>query len=443
MENTLLRDDIRKLFFRYIIPSIIGVLVNSLYVIVDGIFIGNGVGEVGLASVNIDYPAICFNIAVGLLLGIGAATVISIKLGEDKKEDAKRLLGTSIFLMIIIGIVITVVGLIFLEPLMRFFGAEGEVLKLTKEYTTIMFLFTTFHILSSGLNPIVRADGNPKLSMGVLVAGALVNIFLDWLFVMKLNMGIRGAATATVIGISLSASYLLYYFFSNRANIKINFSYLRVNHNTLKSIITSGVVSFLTQTSLGIMYLIQDKLLLKYGTIIDVSIFAIVAYISVIFIQILLGIAQGIQPIVGYNYGAGEFERTKKTLKLTIIVNLVLGILGFILVCIFNKQLVLVFNNNPQVVNIARKRLIIYLSSLPVLGIVVIVASYYQAIKNDIFANILSIARCYAFLIPLSYILSKFLRAEGIFWAQPLSDYLSLILVVILYIVEKRFKINN
>src|SRR3712207_1633530 len=136
------------------------------------------------------------------------------------------------------------------------------------------------------------------------------------------------------------------------------------------------------------MYLIQDKLLLKYGTIIDVSIFAIVAYISVIFIQILLGIAQGIQPIVGYNYGAGEFERTKQTLKLTIIVNLVLGILGFILVCIFNKQLVLVFNNNPQVVKIASKRLIIYLSSLPVLGIVVIMSSYYQATKNDIFAKI-------------------------------------------------------
>lgn len=443
MENTLLRDDIRKLFFRYIIPSIIGVLVNSLYVIVDGVFIGNGVGAVGLASVNIDYPAICFNIGIGLLLGIGAATVISIKLGEDKKEEAKKVLGTSIFLMIIIGIVITIVGLIFLEPLMRFFGAEGDVLKLTKEYTTIMFLFTTFHILSSGLNPIVRADGNPKLSMGVLVAGALINIFLDWLFVMKLNMGIRGAATATVIGISLSASYLLYYFFSDRANIKINFSYLRINHNTLKSIMTSGVVSFLTQTSLGIMYLIQDKLLLKYGTIIDVSIFAIVAYISVIFIQILLGIAQGIQPIVGYNYGAGEFDRTKQTLKLTIIVNLVLGILGFILVCIFNKQLVLVFNNNPQVVKIASKRLIIYLSSLPVLGIVVIISSYYQATKNDIFANILSIARWYAFLIPLSYILSKFLRAEGIFWAQPISDYLSLILVAILYIVEKRLKINN
>ncbi|MDU1347893.1 MATE family efflux transporter [Clostridium butanoliproducens] len=438
MRNDLIKDSTLSLFFKFVIPSIVGILVNSLYLIIDGIFIGRGVGEIALASINIIFPAACANMAVGSLFGTGAATLISIRLGENKREEAKDILGTSIFIMILISTVISIVGIIFLEPIMRFLGAEGEVLILSKQYGTILFLVTPFHVLATGLNPITRSDGNPKLSMNILIIASILNVFLDWLFVIKLNLGIIGAGCATAIGIIGSSIYLLFYFFSKQANIRIKLSYLKIKLKLLREVFVSGFMSFAMQVALAFIIFIQNQILLSYGSTLDVSIFAIVGYISIIFIQILYGIAQGIQPIIGYNYGANEYGRVRQILKISLIADVIFGHATFIFVYVFSRKLVGIFNSNPEVIKLAARRLVIYLASMPTVGIVITFASYFQATKRNLFANILSVGRSFVLLIPISFILPHFMGVDGVFLAPVVADYIGLIVTIFICINLKR-----
>ena len=443
MGNDLIKKNTLSLFFKFVIPSIIGILVNSLYLIIDGIFIGRGVGEIALASINLIFPAACINMAIGSLFGTGAATLISIRLGENKREESKNILGTSILVMILVSAFISLIGLIFLEPIMRFLGAEGEVLNLSKQYGTILFLITPFHVLATGLNPITRSDGNPKLSMNILITASILNGFLDWLFVIKLNLGIIGAGCATAIGIIGSSVYLLFYFFSKQANLRIKLSYLKIKIDILKEICTSGFMSFAMQVALGFIIFIQNQILLSYGTTLDVSIFAIVGYISIVFIQILYGIAQGIQPIIGYNYGAKEHGRVKEILKISLIADVIFGSATFIFVYIFSSKLVGIFNSNPEVIKLAAKRLVIYLASMPTVGIVITFASYFQATKRNLFANIISVGRSFVLLIPISFILPYFIGVDGVFLAPVVADYIGLVVTIIICLNLKNNKDNK
>ncbi len=438
MENSLSTKSIRSLFLKFVIPAIIGVLVNSLYIIIDGIFIGRGVGETGLAAINILWPVMCSNMAIGMLLGVGGSALIAIRLGQNEKEEARQILGTSIFSMILIGLIITIVGLLFLEPIMIFLGAEGEVLKLSKEYSVIIISATIMHILSTGLNPIARAEGNPKLSMNILIISAILNGFLDWLFVMKLGYGMAGAAAATIVGMTLSGIYFLYYFFSRKSKLHIRLKHLKIKFNILKEICISGFVSFGMQMSLGILTFIQNNLILHYGTTTDLAMFAIVGYVATIFLEILLGIAQGTQPIIGYNYGAEKHDRVRKTLRLALIVDIVYGCIALILLFIFATSIVNIFNDNMEFVNSTATRLKMYLGSLPFLGIVITYGSYYQSIQKDLYANIISMGRSFIFLIPVSFILPKFLGVEGVFLSPLVSDTLALATTIFIGILNKR-----
>ncbi|MEG2354017.1 MAG: MATE family efflux transporter [Clostridium sp.] len=438
MREEILKKDIGSLFIKFVIPAVVGMLVNAMYIIVDGIFIGNGVGELGLASVNIDFPVLCINMAIAMLFGVGSSILISIKCGEGKKEDAEKLLGTTVLTVLVIGAIITVLGLTFLEPIMVFLGAQGEVLVLTMDYSRIIFMFTIAYILSCALNPIVRADGNPALAMTVLVVGAVVNVILDWLFVIKLGYGMKGAAWATVIGMTLSGSYLLFYFFSGKSNVKLRMHNLKFDFYLLRLIIISGFVSFGIQVSLGIMTLIQNKLLLKYGTMIDVSVFAIVGYISVMSAQVLVGVAEGIQPIIGYNYGAGNIERTKKTLRLTIKVDFVLGFLFLFLFIFAGDFIVSIFNTNPEIVELASRRLLMYLAGVPVVGLVYTFANYYQAMKKNMYANLISMGRSFMYLLPSTLILPMIIGVEGVFIAPAIADYCAVVTVIVIILREKK-----
>ena len=438
MENSLSTKSIGSLFLKFVIPAIIGVLVNSVYIIVDGIFIGRGVGETGLAAINILWPVMCSNMAIGMLLGVGGSALIAIKLGQNEKDEAKQILGTSVFCMILIGLIITIVGLLFLEPIMIFLGAEGEVLKLSKEYSVIIISATIMHILSTGLNPIARAEGNPKLSMNILIISAMLNAFLDWLFVMKLGYGMAGAAAATIVGMTLSGLYFLYYFFSRKSKLHIKLKHLRIKFNILKEICISGFVSFGMQMSLGILTFIQNNLILHYGTTTDLAMFAIVGYVATIFLEILLGIAQGTQPIIGYNYGAEKYDRVKKTLRIALIVDIVYGCIALILLFIFATSIVNIFNDNLEFVNSTAARLKMYLGSLPFLGIVITYGSYYQSIQKDLYANIISMGRSFIFLVPVSFILPKFLGVEGVFLSPLVSDTLALATTIFIGILNKR-----
>lgn len=437
MNVDLGKHNIKSLFLKFVIPAIIGLLVNAVYIIVDGIFIGRGVGENGLAAINILWPIMCLNLAVGLLLGVGAATRISVKLGEKNIEFSKKILSVSIFSMILIGVIVMICGLVFLEPILKSLGATGEVLNLSKEYSRIIYTFTIFQILSTALNPIVRTEGNPKLAMNILIICAILNGILDWIFVIKLNLGMKGAALATIIGITFSAVYLLYYFISSKSILRINLKTLKFNVNIFMDIIASGFVSFAVELSFGVLICIQNKLLLKYGNTIDVAIFAIVGYIAVIFLETLNGIAQGIQPIIGYNYGAKKYDRVKEVLIFSIKMDIILGTLGLIIVFVFAKPMVHLFTNNYEIMPLAIERLKIYLISLPIIGIIVTSGSYYQAIHKNVYANIITLSKSFIFLIPASYILPKYMAVNGIFFAPLVANFITLIITIFILFIEK------
>ncbi|HAG42719.1 MAG TPA: hypothetical protein DCL31_04250, partial [Clostridium sp.] len=313
-----------------------------------------------------------------------------------------------------------------------------EVLKLSKEYSVIIISATIMHILSTGLNPIARAEGNPKLSMNILIISAMLNAFLDWVFVMKLGYGMKGAAAATIVGMTLSGLYFLYYFFSRKSKLHIRLKHLKIKFNILKEICISGFVSFGMQMSLGILTFIQNNLILHYGTTTDLAMFAIVGYVATIFLEILLGIAQGTQPIIGYNYGAEKYDRVKKALRIALIVDIVYGCIALILLFIFATSIVNIFNDNLEFVNSTAARLKMYLGSLPFLGIVITYGSYYQSIQKDLYANIISMGRSFIFLVPVSFILPKFLGVEGVFLSPLVSDTLALATTIFIGILNKR-----
>ncbi|MEG2354016.1 MAG: MATE family efflux transporter [Clostridium sp.] len=438
MQKEILEEKIPSLFIKFVIPGIVGMLVNAMYAIVDGIFIGNNVGELGLAAVNIQFPIFCINGAIAALFGVGASIWISIKRGQGKDVEAEKILGTAVFMLGTISLAISGTVLLFMKPIMSFLGASGEVLPLTMEYSKIIFYIAFFQMIGSALHPVIRADGRPSVAMKVGVISSIGNVVLDWIFVSVFPFGIKGAAFATGLCMTGACLYMLYYFTKGNSNIKIRVENLRFKPRLLKCVVVSGFVSFGIQISLGILSLIQNKLLLKYGTVIDVSVFAILGYISCISAQTLLGIAEGIQPIIGYNFGANNHNRVKEVLRLTVKVDLVVGFL-FLLLFIFGGELLIsAFNNNPEVVQLARKRLLMYLGGVPVVGLVYTYANYYQATKRDVYANLVSMGRSFIYYLPATLILPKIIGVNGVFLAASVADYLAVATVIILVFLEKR-----
>lgn len=438
MHKEILEKRIPSLFIKFVIPGIVGMLVNAMYAIVDGIFIGNNVGELGLAAINIQFPILCINGAIAALFGVGASIWVSMRRGQGKDEEAEKFLGTAMITLGSIALVISAIVLIFVSPIMSFLGASGEVLGLTIDYSKIIFCIAFFQMIGTSLHPIIRADGKPAVAMKVGVISSLGNVVLDWLFVSVLPFGIKGAALATSICMTLSCLYMLYYFTKGKSNIKIKKENLRFNVKLLKAIVISGFVSFGIQISLGIISLIQNKLLLKYGSVIDVSVFAIVGYISCISAQTLLGIAEGIQPIIGYNFGAGKNHRVKEVLRLTIKVDVVVGFLFLLLFIFAGEFIVSIFNDNPEVVKLASKRLLMYLGGVPVVGIVYTYANYYQATKRDFYANLVSMGRSFIYFFPATLILPTIIGVEGVFLAASVADYLAALTVLVLVFLEKK-----
>ncbi|MBZ9687038.1 MATE family efflux transporter [Clostridium estertheticum] len=423
-------EGIGKLLFKFSVPAITGMIVNALYNIVDRIYIGHikGVGSYALSGLAITFPISVIIMAFGMLVGIGASAVISIRLGEKNKEAADDILGNAVILITIISIVLSVLGILFLNKLLIIFGASENSIPYAKAYIQIILMGAVFQNIGFGINNIIRAEGNPKMAMITMVFGAIINIILDPILIFGFNMGIQGAAIATVISQAFNTLWVLKYFtFKNSGSVlKIVKANLMLHSDIIKDIFAIGMAPFSMQIASSLVVILYNKGLYSYGGDLAIAAMGILNSVSMLIFMPIFGISQGIQPIIGYNYGAKSYTRVLKVLKYAVIAGTCIATIGFITVQLFARPLIAVFvGNNPDLINLGARGLRIDLIFLPILGFQILGASYFQAINEAKTSMILSILRQVIVLIPLILILPLFFKLDGLWLSQPVADLIA------------------
>ncbi|WP_291634924.1 MATE family efflux transporter, partial [Clostridium sp.] len=416
--------------FKFSVPAITGMIVNALYNIVDRMYIGHikGVGTDALSGLAITFPISVIIMAFGMLVGIGASAVISIRLGEKNKDAADNILGNAVILITIISLVLGLFGVLFLDKLLILFGASGNNIPYAKTYIQIILIGAVFQNIGFGINNIIRAEGNPKMAMFTMIFGAIINIILDPIFIFVFNMGIQGAAIATIISQVFNTLWVLKYFtFKNSGSIlKIKKANLKIDTHIIKDIFAIGIAPFSMQIASSLVAILYNKGLGTYGGDRAIAAMGILNSISMLIFMPIFGISQATQPIIGYNYGAKLYPRVLKVLKLAIIYATYISIIGFIGVQLFAKPLIGAFvGNKPELINLGARGLRIDLIVLPILGFQIIGASYFQAINEAKTSMLLSILRQVIVLIPLILILPLFYKLDGLWFSQPCADVIS------------------
>ena len=431
---------IGKLLLQYSVPAIIGMIVNALYNIVDRMFIGNipNIGSLAITGVGITMPIMTIILAFGMLIGIGATANISLNLGKGNRPTAEKLLGNAFTLSIIVGLAIAIVGTICANPILNLFGASENTLFYAKEYLNIILLGCTFNILSFSLNSTVRADGNPKMSSLTMVIGCGTNIILDYVFIFIFNLGVKGAALATIISQAITFFIILYYYTIGNSNLKLKVENFKLKKHLVTMTFAIGIAPFATQIANSLVQVIANNALKTYGSDLAIGAMTVISSLNIVFMMPIFGINQGCQPIIGFNYGAKKYKRAKETFKYATMAACVICIIGFTIIQCFPTQIISLFNNDPKLTNLAMRGIRIYLLMMPIVGINIVATSYYQSIGKAKVSMFVSLLRQVILLIPFTIILPKFIGLDGVWAAGACADSLSVIITLIL--LKKEFK---
>ena len=436
-KDYIANEKLSKLIMKFSIPCVIAMVVNALYSTVDQIFIGQGVGYIGNAATNITFPLVVLALGFSLLLGDGAAAFYSIKLGEKNKEEGAKAIGNAIILMVVLGLIFLIFGYVFMEKLLWSFGATSNNISIALDYMRIILIGFPFMILAAGLNSIIRADGSPEYSMLAMILGAVANIILDPIFIFNFNMGVKGAAIATIIGQILSCIISLMYF-KKLKNIKFKKEHLKFDIKVSKTIMFLGASSLITQVAVMVIIVVSNNMLKHYGaqsiygSDIPISAIGIVMKVNEILLGVVIGIAMGGQPILGYNYGAKNFARVKDTYFMLIKIATVVSIIGFILFQFFTQNIISIFGQNDVLYNeFALKSFKIFLMLCIFIGFELTTCVFFQAIGHPVKAVILTLCKQTFFIVPLMIILPKFFGVLGVLYAGPCAEILSVIVTII------------
>ena len=440
----LKKDNINKLILAFSIPCVISMLINSVYNIVDQIFIGQGVGTLGNAATNVIFPLVILFNAIAGLIGNGTAANMSLKLGEGKKEEARKSVGSAITIIIISSIIISIIAYILLPKLVMFFGCTKSVYDYAIEYGKIIILGAPFMIIYSALSSIIRADGSPKYSMILLVIGAIINIILDPIMIFTFNMGVKGGAIATIIG--QFVSFILAIIYLNKTKsfklTKKDF----IPNKTIFKVMGLGLSSFITQMTVLVLFVFMNNILTslgastKYGSDIPLSVYGVVSKINSLFISSVLGIAIGSQPIIGYNYGAGEYKRVKETLKKVLIINFTIAFIFNLAFFIFPNYIVLPFiklsdPNYDLFIEFAVLLCRTFMAVITLNALEMTTSIVVQSLGKVFKATIVSFIRQIILLIPISLTLSYVfnLGLNGALYAGMISDILCFIICIFIF----------
>lgn len=443
-KNKFQVQSVKRLLASLAIPSIIANLVNALYNVVDQIFIGQKLGFLGNAATNVAFPLTTICLAIGLMIGIGAATNFNLEIGRKNIRKAKSVTGTAVSLLFVSGILICVLVNIFLRPLLLSFGATEKIFDYAITYTEITSFGIPFLLFSVGSNPLVRADGNSIYSMVAIVIGAILNTILDPFFMFYLNMGIDGAAIATVISQIISALILFAYFFKFKT-VKFELKDFKIIPHEIITLFFLGMSPFIFQCSALVIQIVANNLLKFYGansiygSEIPIAIAGIVMKINVIFIAIILGLSQGAQPITGYNYGAKRYTKVHDILRMTLKVAIIISVITFVIFQIFPRQIISAFGSGSELYfKYGVKYMRIFLLFIALNGVQSVITIFFVSIGKAHMGAFLSLMKQIISLLPLLFLLPQFFGLDGIMYAFPVADLIAFI--VSLVVLEKELK---
>lgn len=444
-ENPLGYEKISKLLRSFAVPSITATLVSSLYNIVDQVFIGQGVGYLGNAATNVSYPLSTICLAISLLIGIGSASRFSICLGRGDTDQAAKIAGNGVTLMVLAGILYLVLGEVLLTPMLRIFGATTEVMPYAQSYASIILIGMPFLILTNGISNLIRADGSPKYSMICMVAGAVVNTILNPIFIFVFQWGMFGAALATILGQILSFLLAIHYLWAFRT-ITLEKECFRPDWRDGLHTLSMGISSSVNQIAITIVQVVLNNSLTYYGAMsvygedIPLAACGIVMKTNAILLSIIVGISQGVQPIIGFNYGARKYDRVKQAYLLAIRWNFVISAVGFLLFQLFPRPIISIFGSGEELYfDFAVLFMRTFLFMVIVNGVQVLSSSFFTAIGKALKGLLLSLTRQVFFLIPLILILPLWLGIFGVLLAGPIADFIAFVVSVLL--VKKEFSI--
>lgn len=430
---------IGKLMWTYFLPSFAGMLANSLYNIVDRIYIGQGVDALALSGLSVVFPLMIIFMAFGMLVGMGAAVRISLSLGEKNYARANQILGNALFMTVTLGIALTVTAYLLKEPALRLFGAGPETIKYASEYYGIIIAGVPFGLTGYALNNLIRAEGNPRSSMISIFISAGVNIILDPILIFGFDMGVKGAAYATIFSQFILFVWVLVHFRGKRSVLKLKKVNIRPDPLIIKLIITIGFAPFAMNIAFSVVTGIMNTQLIKFGGDIAVGAMGIVNSATILMVLAIISINMAIQPIVGFNYGAGLYCRVRTAVLLAMKYATLVAVGGWLICMLFPGSIISVFNSDNMELRAAGiMGLRIYCAVLPVIGFQIIASSYFQAIGMAKIATLLSLLRQILVLLPLVLILPKFWGIEGVWIANPISDVAAAVISFIIF--RREFK---
>jgi putative MATE family efflux protein len=436
-DQSVLNDDrIGRLLLKLSIPAFIGMLVMTLYNVIDTIFISYKVGPLGIAGLSIVFPLQMLSLAIGQLAGIGGASPISRLIGAGNVPRAERVLGNSISLAVILSIVVSIVGLFNIDFLLRIMGSSDTILPYAKDYMTVILFGFVIQTLSMAMGSLIIAEGNARISMNGMIIGSVLNIVFCTVFVVGLNMGVRGSALATVLAQLISLSYYLWFRFSGKGFLKLQLKNLIIEWSVIKEICAIGVASFIQMLAVSLPIVFINRELGMYGGDIAISTFGILNRLMMFAILPGIVIGQGLQPILGFNYGARRFDRALRSIKIAMIAATICSVVAFSVLYFIPQPIIRIFTDDAQVISLASHGAKDMFLTAYLAGFLMVGSTIFQALGKAIPSFITAIARSALFLIPMVLILPHFWQLDGVWLAYPVTDALTCVLVITLFIPQ-------
>ena len=429
-----------RLLWQYALPGVIAMTASSLYNMVDSIFIGHGVGPMALAALGISFPLMNIGAAFGAAVGICGSTLMSLRLGQRQYDKANNVLGNMVGLNIITGLLVGIVSIIFLDPILTFFGASEQTLPHAREYMFILLLGNVVTHLYLGLNAALRSASKPRAAMIATIVTVVLNTILDPIFIWPLHMGIKGAAIATVLAQAVVLSWQLWQFSRQRELLHLEWRFLKPAWTIVKDIVSIGISPFAMQITGCVVAIFMNNALMKYGGDLAVGAYSIANRLGFVCFMVIIGICQGFQPIAGYNYGARNMDRVKRVLRLTIIWSVAAMTVGWIIGELFPGPCTRLFTDDEQLLAISIRGIRINMLVFPVIGYQAVVTNFFQTIGKVRISIFMSLSRQLIFLLPMLLLFSSLWGLDGVWASLPASDFAAFIVAVI---IMQRFKLQH
>lgn len=431
-KDILASDHLGRLLAKLSVPAMVGMMVMVLYNVVDMIFVGRWVGAQGIAGISIAFPIQLFVMAIGQMLGFGGASVISRALGMGERGRADRTLGNVILCALVFSAALVTVGGFFLDPLLRLFGATDTLLPYARDYMGIILFGSIFFAFGLSTNNLIRAEGRAMTAMITMLIAAVLNIFFDAVFIVGLGWGLKGAAAATVLAQAVSAIYLAYYYLSGRSRIHFRLSSFKPDFPLLGEIFAVGSAAFARHAASAAFVVVLNNSLAFYGGDLSVAVFGVLNRLLLFCMMPIMGIAQGVQPIAGFNYGAGRLDKTRRIVGIGMVSATAVSLVGFVLLMAFPRPFIGIFSRDTALIEQATFALRLMFLGVPFIGYGVIGATLFQAIGKALPGLMLTLTRQCFFLIPVVLVLPRFIGLKGIWLSFPISDVMAAAVTFIL-----------